>query len=275
MPYGSIPAEAALSKTVTINTLRQMKSRGEKFATIALYDAATSAVAEQAGIEVVLIGDSLGMTVLGHTSTIPVTMEQMLHHVEAVARGNNKSLILADLPFMSYGTPEQALQNAARAMQAGANMVKIEGGEWLAETVRILTERGIPVCAHLGLTPQWVNIFGGFRAQGKTPEEAERIVREAKTLEAAGADLVVLECVPAALGKRVTEAVAIPTIGIGAGADTDGQVLVINDLLGLTPRPPKFSKNFLQEADDIPAAMYKYASDVRAGKFPAEEHTLG
>lgn len=275
MPYGTIPAEAALGKTVTINTLRQIKSKGEKFATVALYDAAMSAVAQHAGIEVVLIGDSLGMTVLGHKSTIPVTMEQMIHHVEAVARGNDKSLILADLPFMSYATPEQAFQNATRLMQAGANMVKIEGGEWLAETVHQLTQRGVPVCAHLGLTPQWVNIFGGFRAQGKTPEEAEQIVRDAQALEQAGAGLVVLECVPAALGKRVTGAVAMPTIGIGAGADTDGQVLVINDILGLTPRPPTFSKNFLQEAGDIPAAMFKFASDVRAGVFPASAHTLG
>lgn len=275
MPYGTIPAEAALGKTVTINTLRQIKAKGGKFATIALYDAAMSAVAQHAGIEVVLIGDSLGMTVLGHKSTIPVTVEQMIHHVEAVARGNDKSLILADLPFMSYATPEQAFQNATRLMQAGANMVKIEGGAWLAETVRQLTERGVPVCAHLGLTPQWVNIFGGFRAQGKTPEEAEQIVRDAQALEQAGADLVVLECVPAALGKRLTEAVAMPTIGIGAGADTDGQVLVINDILGLTPRAPKFSKNFLQEAGDIPGAMFKFASDVRAGVFPSSAHTLG
>lgn len=274
MPYGTIPAEASLNQTVTINTLRQKKSRGEKFATIALYDAAMASIAQSAGVEVVLIGDSLGMTVLGYSSTVPVSMEQMIHHVEAVARGNNKSLILADLPFMSYATAEQALQNAARIMQAGANMVKLEGGEWLAETVRMLTERGIPVCAHLGLTPQWVNKFGGYKVQGKTPEEAEKIVQDAKLLDQAGADLLVLECVPASVGQSITGSVAMPTIGIGAGADTDGQVLVVNDLLGLTPKPPKFSKNFLLETQDVPGAMLKYAEDVRKGIFPAAEHSF-
>lgn len=274
MPYGTIPAEVSLSQTVTINTLRQKKSKGEKFVTVALYDAPMAYIAQQVGVEVVLIGDSLGMAVLGYSSTVPVSMEQMLHHVAAVARGNEKSLIIADLPFMSYATPEQAMQNATRVMQAGANMVKIEGGEWLAETVYMLTERGIPVCAHLGLTPQSVNIFGGFRAQGKTPEEAERIVEDARTLEDAGANLVVLECVPVSVGQRVTEAVAMPTIGIGAGADTDGQVLVINDILGLTPKAPRFSKNFLKETGDIPGALFKYADDVRKGIFPAPEHTF-
>lgn len=275
MPYGKITEETALTKPVSILTLRKMKETGEKFVTVALYDAPMAAMAQQTGVQVLLVGDSLGMTVLGYDSTIPVTMEQMIYHVEAVKRGNSKSLIMGDLPFMTYATPEQALENAARIMRAGANMVKIEGGEWLAETVRMLTERGIPVCAHLGLTPQSVNIFGGFRVQGRSDEQADKILSDAKILDEAGADLLVLECVPVALGKAITEAVSMPTIGIGAGRDTDAQVLVINDILGLTPQPPKFSKNFLVEAGDIPNALLKYADDVKKGIFPSDEHTFG
>src|SRR5690606_6228168 len=182
------------------------------------------------GVEVVLIGDSLGMTVLGYDTTLPVTMEHMIYHVEAVARGNQKSLIVGDLPFMTYATPADALRNCARIMQAGAHMVKLEGGAWLAETVSMLAERGIPVCAHLGLTPQSVNKFGGFRVQGRSQEDADRILNDAKLLTEAGADLLVLECVPPTLAKAITESVSIPTIGIGAGKDTDAQVLVINDI---------------------------------------------
>lgn len=275
MPYGQISAETALDKNVTVTTLRKLKKAGEKFVTVALYDAPMAAMAQRTGVEVLLVGDSLGMTVLGYKTTIPVTMEQMIYHVEAVARGNDKSLIMGDLPFMTYGTPQQAMDNAARIMRAGANMVKLEGGAWLAETVKMLTERGIPVCGHLGLTPQSVNIFGGFRAQGKTQPEAESILNDAILLDEAGADLLVLECVPVALAKRITESVSMPTIGIGAGLHTDAQVLVINDILGLTPQPPKFAKNFLTEAGDIPNALLKYADDVKKGLFPGEEHTFG
>ncbi|MEX1033677.1 MAG: 3-methyl-2-oxobutanoate hydroxymethyltransferase [Cellvibrionaceae bacterium] len=275
MPYGQISAETALDKAVTLTTLRKMKAAGEKFVTVALYDAPMAAMARQTGVEVLLVGDSLGMTVLGYKTTIPVTMEQMIYHVEAVARGNDKSLIMGDLPFMTYATPQQALDNAARIMRAGANMVKLEGGEWLAETVKMLTERGIPVCAHLGLTPQSVNIFGGFRAQGKTQPQADAIFNDAKLLDEAGADLLVLECVPVALAQRITENVSMATIGIGAGRHTDAQVLVINDILGLTPQPPKFAKNFLTEAGDIPNALLKYADDVKKGLFPSDEHTFG
>ncbi|WP_346837303.1 3-methyl-2-oxobutanoate hydroxymethyltransferase [Microbulbifer sp. SAOS-129_SWC] len=267
-------APTALEKTVTIQTLRKMKAAGEKFITVALYDAPMAAMAQKTGVEAVLIGDSLGMTVLGYESTIPVTMEQMIYHVEAVARGNRKSLILGDMPFMTYATPEQALTNATRIMQAGAHMVKIEGGAWLAETVRMLTDRGIPVCAHLGLTPQSVHKLGGFRVQGRDEETAGEILDDAAALDEAGADLLVLECVPAALAKRITESVAMPTIGIGAGPHTDAQVLVINDILGLTEQPPKFSKNFLIEAGDIPGALSKYAADVKNGVFPDDAHTF-
>jgi 3-methyl-2-oxobutanoate hydroxymethyltransferase len=272
MPYGTPTTDSALTKPVTINTLYKLKSNNEKFVVISLYDAHMAAMAQKCGVEVVLIGDSLGMTVLGYDSTIPVTMEQMIYHVEAVARGNKKSLIVGDLPFMTYATPDDALRNCARIMQAGAHMVKLEGGAWLAETVSMLAERGIPVCAHLGLTPQSVNKFGGFRVQGRSQEDADKILADAKLLADAGADLLVLECVPAALGAVITRSIPIPTIGIGAGRDTDAQVLVINDILGLTEQPPKFSKNFLLEARDIPGAMQKYVADVKAGIFPGDDN---
>lgn len=271
MPYGS-NTDTSLNKTVTIKTLQKLKDQGEKFVMVSLYDAPMAAMAEKCGVETVLIGDSLGMTVLGYKSTIPVTMEQMTYHVEAVARGNHKSLIVADLPFMTYATLEDALKNSTRLMQAGAQMIKIEGGRWLADTVRRLSECGIPVCAHLGLTPQSVNKFGGFRVQGRSPEQAEEIAQDAKILSEAGADLLVLECVPSELAGRITREIPIPTVGIGAGRDTDAQVLVINDILGLTEQPPKFSKNFLTEAGDIPGAMKKYVADVKAGAFPSDDH---
>ncbi|MDQ2077668.1 3-methyl-2-oxobutanoate hydroxymethyltransferase [Marinimicrobium sp. ABcell2] len=273
MPYGNHSA-TELNKSVTINTLRKLKGSGEKFVVVALYDAPMAAMAQKCGVEAVLVGDSLGMTVLGYQSTIPVTMDHMIYHVEAVARGNQKSLIIGDLPFMTYATPEDALRNAARLMQAGAQMVKLEGGAWLAETITMLAERGIPVCAHLGLTPQSVNKFGGFRVQGRDPANADKIHADAQTLANAGADLLVLECVPSALAKRITADIPIPTIGIGAGLDNDAQVLVINDILGLTEQPPKFSKNFLTEAGDIPGAMKKYVADVKSGQFPGPEHVF-
>jgi 3-methyl-2-oxobutanoate hydroxymethyltransferase len=273
MPYGNHSA-TELNKPVTINTLRKLKGSGEKFVVVALYDAPMAAMAQKCGVEAVLVGDSLGMTVLGYQSTIPVTMEQMIYHVEAVARGNQKSLIIGDLPFMTYGTPEDAMRNAARLMQAGAQMIKLEGGAWLAETITMLAERGIPVCAHLGLTPQSVNKFGGFRVQGRDPANAEKIHADALKLAEAGADLLVLECVPSTLAKRITADIPTPTIGIGAGLDNDAQVLVINDILGLTEQPPKFSKNFLTEAGDIPGAMKKYVADVKSGVFPGKEHTF-
>ncbi|MFL0796155.1 MAG: 3-methyl-2-oxobutanoate hydroxymethyltransferase [Cellvibrionaceae bacterium] len=271
MVYAASPVE----KPVTLNTLRKRKADGEKFVTVALYDAPMANMAKQCGVEVVLVGDSLGMTVLGFDSTIPVTMEQMIYHVEAVKRGNNRSFIMGDLPFMAYATPQQAMENATRIMQAGAHAVKIEGGAWLADTVEMLADRGIPVCAHLGLTPQSVNKFGGFRVQGRSDEQAEQIFNDALLLQASGADLLVLECVPVALAKRITEALDIPVIGIGAGADTDAQVLVINDILGLTPQPPKFSKNFLREAEDIPSALEKFVNDVKNDIFPSDEHNFG
>ncbi|WP_299943842.1 3-methyl-2-oxobutanoate hydroxymethyltransferase [uncultured Microbulbifer sp.] len=261
-----------LERLVTAQTLCKKKEKGEKFTVVALYDAPMATMAQRSGVEAVLVGDSLGMTVLGYDSTVPVTMEQMIYHVEAVARGNRKSLIMGDMPFMTYATPEQAIANATRIMQAGAHMVKIEGGAWLTETVKMLTDRGIPVCAHLGLTPQSVHKLGGYRVQGRDAEHAKQILDDAIQLDQAGADLLVLECVPATLAKSITESVAMPTIGIGAGRNTDAQVLVINDILGLTEQPPKFSKNFLVEAEDIPGALRKYAEDVKLGIFPGDSH---
>ena len=264
----------ALSKAVSVRTLQQHKQQQQKFSCISLYDATLAALAEQQGVETVLIGDSLGMTIQGHSSTLPVTMEHMIYHTEAVCRGNHKSLIIADLPFMAYSTPEQAMVNSALLMQAGAHMVKLEGGAWLEDTVYSLSERGVPVCAHLGLTPQSVNKFGGYRVQGRDQQQAKTILDDAKTLSQAGADCVLLECIPAELAKKMTLAIDVPTIGIGAGKDTDAQVLVINDMIGLTPTPPKFSKNFLLENNSIAAAVAQYNNDVKAGIFPAEEHTF-
>lgn len=264
----------ALPKPVTILQLQQLKQRGEKFATLALYDAHMAAMAVRAGVEVVLVGDSLGMTVLGFDSTLPVTMEHMIYHVEAVKRGNQSSLIIGDMPFMTYATEEQALQNAARLMQAGAQMVKLEGGKWLCPTLTRLAQCGIPVCGHIGLTPQSVYKLGGFKVQGRSQQQAQILLEDAQALAAAGADLLVLECVPSGLAQQITQTLSIPVIGIGAGIHTDAQVLVVNDILGLTEQPPKFSKNFLAEAGTIFGAMQQYVQDVKQGVFPSESHSF-
>jgi 3-methyl-2-oxobutanoate hydroxymethyltransferase len=267
-------SSSTLAKPISIHSLRKYKTRAEKFVTIALYDAHMAAMAQRCGVEVVLVGDSLGMTVLGFDSTIPVTMEQMIYHVEAVRRGNQKSLIIGDLPFMTYATGEQAMHNAARIMQAGAHMVKMEGGSWLCETVNRLSQRGIPVCGHLGLTPQSVNKLGGYFVQGRDDPSANQLLADALALEKAGCDLIVLECIPQQRAEEITQALSIPTIGIGAGPHTDAQVLVINDILGLTEQPPKFSKNFLTETGNIPAAMQKFVTDVKNGLFPDSQHSF-
>jgi 3-methyl-2-oxobutanoate hydroxymethyltransferase len=261
-------------KTVTINTLNTLKEQGEKFPVITAYDASFARLIEHAGIEVVLVGDSLGNVIQGHDSTVPVTMDDMIYHVEAVCRGNNKSLIIADLPFMAYATEEQTMENAALLMQAGAHMVKLEGGAWLEETVLMLSERGMPVCGHLGLTPQSVNKLGGYKVQGRDDQSAEQMVLDAHLLEEAGADVLVLECVPTALAQQITNELSIPVIGIGAGPSTDAQVLVIYDMLGISPRQPKFSKNFLTETGDVETALKAYAKEVRSGAFPQPEHVF-
>lgn len=277
MTYGTVKTVnnvSALSKKVTLLTLKKLKESGEKFVSVSLYDAPMAAMAEQCGVEVLLVGDSLGMTVQGNDSTIPVTMEHMIYHIEAVSRGSTYSLIMGDLPFMSYASTQQAMENAAKAIRAGAHMVKIEGGEWLCDTVKQLSDRGVPVCAHIGLTPQFVNKLGGFRVQGRSSKDADKLLNDALALERSGADMLLLECVPEALATKISEALSIPTIGIGAGKETDAQVLVVNDILGLTQQPPKFSKNFLSEADDIPSALAKYVHDVKTEVFPAAENTF-
>lgn len=259
-------------KTVSLLHLYDLKTQGLKFPVITAYDASFAALAEQAEIEVVLVGDSLGNVIQGQTSTVPVTMDEMAYHTAAVRRGNSKSLLITDMPYMSYATVEQTLYNATQLMQAGAEMVKMEGGAWLMESVHALVERGIPVCGHLGLTPQSVAKLGGYRVQGRDTSSAEQMLADAKSLEEAGADLLVLECVPSALAAEITRSVGIPVIGIGAGPDTDAQVLVLYDLLGISPRSPKFVRNFMADSDSIAGALTAYAAAVRDGSFPAPEH---
>ncbi|SFX37135.1 3-methyl-2-oxobutanoate hydroxymethyltransferase [Marinospirillum alkaliphilum] len=259
-------------KTVTIQTLRAMKDAGEKFSVLTCYDATFSRRINEAGIEVMLIGDSLGMVLQGHDSTLPVTLDDMVYHTAAVKRGNQHCLIMADLPFMSDASIPQLLENAARLMRAGAHLIKIEGDAWLAPGITELTQRGIPVCAHLGLTPQTVNQLGGYKVQGRG-EAGQALVDAAIKLEAAGASLLLLECVPSEVGKAVTAAVKCPVIGIGAGPDTDGQVLVLHDMLGVTVgKTAKFVKNFMAESNSIADALAAYHQAVKSGTFPAEEH---
>lgn len=258
---------------ITTATLIKMKQQGEKISTITAYDASFAKLFDQAGIHAILIGDSLGMVLQGQDDTLPVTIDDMAYHTKSVRYGVENTLIIGDMPFMSYATKEQAFTNAAKLMQAGANIVKMEGGSWLVDTIKGLVERGIPVCGHLGLTPQSVNVFGGFKVQGRQETQALEIIEQAKQLEQAGIQLLVLECVPASLGKRITEAVSIPTIGIGAGKDTDGQILVMHDALGIScSYMPKFSRNFLKDTGDIKKAVELYISEVSEGNFPDDEH---
>ncbi|KAB2318025.1 3-methyl-2-oxobutanoate hydroxymethyltransferase [Betaproteobacteria bacterium SCN1] len=258
---------------VTLSTLQAMRERGEKIAVLTCYDAGFSRALEAAGVDVLLVGDSLGMVVQGHASTLPVTLDDMRYHTRCVAAGAGRAFIVADLPFGSYQTaPSRAFAAAAQLMAAGAHMIKLEGGAVMVETVAFLVQRGIPVCAHLGLLPQSVNQLGGYKVQGRDEAAAERLIADARALEAAGAGLIVLEMVPAMLGRAVTEALTIPTIGIGAGPDCSGQVLVLYDMLGLYPRAPKFSKNFLAGQDGIEAAARAYVAAVKDGRFPAAEH---
>lgn len=261
-------------RKITLHTLQEMKQHGERFACLTSYDATFARLSSRAGVEVLLVGDSLGMVLQGHESTLPVTMEDILYHVQCVQRGNEGALLVADLPFMSYASSAQTLENAARLMRAGAHMVKLEGGAWIAETTHLLTERGIPVCAHMGLTPQSINRIGGFRVQGRDPGAANTMIEEALLLEARGASVLLLECVPQALARTITRKLSIPVIGIGAGADTDGQIMVIHDLLGISPITPRFVKNFLpQSTSGIPGAITAYVDAVKSGSFPAPEHS--
>jgi 3-methyl-2-oxobutanoate hydroxymethyltransferase len=269
-------ASAPARKPVTVPGLKAMKAEGRKIVMLTAYDASFAAQLESAGVDVALVGDSLGMVVQGRTSTLPVTIDEMVYHTAAVARGLSSTLLAADLPFMSDRDVPSALEAATRLVaEGGAAMVKIEGAGRICEVIEALAVRDIPVCAHLGLTPQSVNRFGGYKVQGKTEEAAGRLLADAKAVEAAGADLLVLECVPAALAARITAELRIPTIGIGAGVECDGQVLVVYDMLGLTPgRRPRFSKDFLAGRDSIQAAIGAYAADVREKRFPGIEHSF-
>ncbi|HHF0531831.1 MULTISPECIES: 3-methyl-2-oxobutanoate hydroxymethyltransferase [Vibrio] len=262
-------------KKMTINDLIKWKQEGRKFATSTAYDASFAQLFESQEMPVLLVGDSLGMVLQGHNDTLPVTVDDIAYHTRCVRTGSPNCLLMADMPFMSYTTPEQACENAAKLMRAGANMVKIEGGDWLVDTVKMLTERSVPVCAHLGLTPQAVNIFGGYKIQGRDQEKADRMVKDALALQEAGAQIVLLECVPAELAERITQVLDVPVIGIGAGNVTDGQILVMHDMFGISANyMPKFSKNFLAETGDMRKAVTKYIEDVANGVFPDDAHTI-
>jgi 3-methyl-2-oxobutanoate hydroxymethyltransferase len=262
-----------VAHSITLHSLQELKKAGEKFACITAYDALFARLVGKAGVDVILVGDSLGMVLQGHDSTLPVTMDDMVYHMQCVKRGNQGALLIADLPFMSYASEAQTLENAARLMRAGAQMVKLEGGAWIAETTRLLTERGIPVCAHMGLTPQSVNRIGGHRVQGRNPEAANTIMEEALLLESQGASMLLVECIPASLAKRVTESLHIPVIGIGAGPEVDGQIMVLHDVLGISPITPKFVKNFLDESTSgISGAIEAYVKAVKTRHFPGPEH---
>lgn len=261
---------AAQRKALTLHRLREMHGQGEPIAMLTCYDASFARVLDEAGVDCLLVGDSLGMVLQGHASTVPVSLADMAYHVRCVAQGNRHAWVIGDLPFGSYQqSPEQAMAASTTLMQAGAQMVKLEGGGWTAETVRFLTDRGVPVCAHLGLTPQSVHALGGYRIQGRDEGAAGTMKRHALELAEAGASMLVLELVPSALAAEVTQSLAIPVIGIGAGNGCSGQVLVLHDMLGLTRgRLPRFVRNFMEGASSIEAAVEQYVADVKARRFP-------
>ncbi|OEZ53578.1 3-methyl-2-oxobutanoate hydroxymethyltransferase [Janthinobacterium sp. HH103] len=267
------PSKPVANKAVTIHTLATLRAAGEKISMLTCYDASFASLMDRCGVEILLIGDSLGMVCNGLNSTLPVTVAELAYHTASVARGSKSAMILSDLPFGAYGTPETAYANAVILMQAGAHMIKIEGGAWLAETVRFLTERGIPICAHIGLTPQFVHQLGGYKVQGKSTESAAELKNDALVLQNAGAAIVLMEAMPSQLGKEVTAMLTIPTIGIGAGPDCSGQVLVMHDMLGVFPgRKARFVRNFMEGAASIDDAVTGYVKAVKDGSFPALEH---
>lgn len=258
---------------VTVTTLRKMKREGEKIVMLTAYDASFAKVLDAQGVDVILVGDSLGMVIQGHDTTVPVTMDEMVYHTRAVTRTAAHALVIGDLPFMSYTSPDMALRNSARLMQEGrAQMVKLEGGAPQVATVSQLAHHGVPVCAHLGLQPQSVHKLGGYRVQGRDEAVAKQMLDDAKALQDAGADLLVLECVPVSLAEQITQALEIPVIGIGAGRGCDGQVLVLHDMLGISPRAPKFSQDFIGTGATIPQAVASYVQAVKAGTFPQDQH---
>ncbi len=266
-----------MERRVTVTDLKRMRKRGEKIVMITAYDFPSARLVEQAGVPLILVGDTLGMVVLGYDTTVPVTMEEMLHHVKAVVRGTHRAHVVADMPFMSYqASPQEALRNAGRMLkEGGAQSVKLEGGQRVAETVRVLVSSGIPVMGHLGLTPQSVNQFGGYKVQGKTQAGAEKLVDDAVALEQAGAYAMVLETVPAQLAQVITERVSIPTIGIGAGPHCDGQVQVFHDMLGLfTDFVPRHAKRYAAVGEVVKEAVSQYVAEVQDGAFPTERESF-
>lgn len=272
--YTHLQSKAREEPPVTLSTLRRMKADGEKIACITAYDASFATVVDNAGADLVLVGDSLGMVIQGHDTTIPVSMDDMIYHCQSVLRGLYRPFLVADLPFMSYATPDQAASNSARLMQEGkASMVKLEGGAPQLHVVEHLAKCDIPICAHIGLTPQSVHKLGGFRVQGRESRDANDMVQAAIDLESAGADIVLLECIPNELAARIHDSVSVPVIGIGAGPSVDGQILVLYDVLDITPgRKPRFSHNFLAGRDSVNAAIAAYVEAVKSGDYPAEEH---
>ena len=262
-----------ISQKISVTSLRKMKQAGEKIVVLTSYDATFSTLLDEAGVDVQLVGDSLGMVVHGQDSTVSVTMEDMIYHTSIVRQAANRSLVIGDMPFMSYATLEQAMTNAARLMsEGGAEVIKMEGGAWLADTVELLSSRGIPVCAHIGLLPQSVHKLGGYRVHGRDKASAKQILEDAKVLEEAGAEMMVIELVTRELAAEISKAVSIPVIGIGAGVDCDGQVLVLHDMLGIGGRYMKMCKDFMKGNDSIQQAIESYVEEVKAGKFPAKEH---
>ncbi|MDO8300340.1 3-methyl-2-oxobutanoate hydroxymethyltransferase [Lacisediminimonas sp.] len=265
--------QEARTKAVTITSLLEMRAKGEKIAMLTCYDASFASLMDRCGVEMLLVGDSLGMVCQGQQSTLPVTLQEVAYHTASVARGNKTAMLVADMPFGTYATPESAFANAVSLMQAGAQMVKIEGGAWLCDTIRFLTQRSVPVCAHLGLTPQSVHALGGYKVQGKTVQAADLLKADAIAVQQAGATVLVLEAIPAQLGKDTTDSLSIPTIGIGAGVDCSGQVLVMHDMLGVFPgHKAKFVRDFMQGQGSIADAISSYVLAVKDKSFPAAEH---
>jgi len=272
--YTQLELRGSTRPPVNVSTLHKMKHDGEKIACLTAYDASFAVLLDRAGVDLVLVGDSLGMVIQGHETTVPVTMDDMVYHSRAVARALFRPFLVADMPFMSYASKEQALANAVRLMQeGGAKMVKLEGGAGQVGIVEFLAGHDIPVCAHIGLKPQSVHKIGGFRVQGRDPDVADEMRSSAKALQDAGADIVLLECVPSALGAEITAELRVPVIGIGAGPDTDGQILVLYDMLGITTgRTPKFNRDFMAGGSTVLAAVEGYVAAVRAREYPAPEH---
>ena len=272
--YTQLQLRGSDRQPVTLSTLARMKADGHKIASLTCYDASFALLLDEANVDVVLVGDSLGMVIQGHDTTVPVTMDDIVYHSRAVARGLHRPFLIADLPFMTYPSKDRALENSVRLMQeGGAKMVKLESGASQAEIVEFLAGHDIAVCAHLGLRPQSVHKTGGFRVQGREHDAAAEMIDSAKRLESAGADIVLLECIPADLGKTITEALHVPVIGIGAGPSTDGQILVLYDILDITTgRKPRFVQNFMAGAGDNREALKRYVEAVRTGAYPAPEH---